>query len=644
MACSDGTVVERQGSRVIAVQAFIAARALRSWQLLLIITAACSFDTQPIFDSRSDPTSDAGPGIGQQPLAQPDSGSARMDAGPPISIDCTPGELSCRDANTLLTCGPDGSPKNTESCASGCNERGAGVAACNVCMPGSVLGCSDLLSVRRCKADGSGEDNVLCPIGCSNGTCTGTCVPGATSCVDTGTLRTCDALGGMVDRACADGCNTSAGVAACRVCAPNSVICRGQDSVQCSANGQVATAVRCAHGCDAASGQCLSSRLLPSNLPAATCEAQAAGDVELSGSAALDTDTGCTDVVQQAGSAPEICVVRHRDIHVLPGAVITVTGSRALALVATRSLDIEGSISVAAHAGVAGPGGLASGAGVGRNGVGLGSSMVPDAIDTPANAGGGGGGHGVKGAAGGDAPGVCNGNSSCADPGAGGAVYGTEPLVPLQGGAQGGRNSAATASSRQATPGAGGGAIQLVSCADLTIGAQAAVEASGGGGGGGFPGTTDASNDTPGAGAGGGSGGAILIEAVRVAVQRGAILVANGGGGGGGAVRAVTSGGSNGGGMPMTRAAAPGLAGQDGRRSGIAAAGGQPGGTGSLPGGAGGTANPPTPGGTSTQPEDAAGGGGGAAGRIRVNTQATPVDLTGIVVSPRATTGVAASG
>jgi hypothetical protein len=621
----------------------IAARALRSWHVLLIITAACSFNTQPIFDSRSDPMSNPDSGMGQLPVAQPDSGP-RIDAAPSIITDCTPGELTCRDANTLVTCGSDGSLKNPESCASGCNARGAGSAACNACTPGNVLGCTDLLSVRRCKADGSSEENVLCPNGCSNGTCTGGCVPGATTCADTNTLRTCDAQGSMVDRVCSDRCSTSAGVAACHVCAANTVVCRGQESVQCSANGQVATGTPCAHGCDAASGQCNSTRLLPSNLPAATCDGQADDDLDLSGSAELNTDTDCSEVVQQAGGAADICVVRQRDIHVLPGAMIRVTGSLALALVATRTLNIEGSISVAAHAGAAGPGGLVSGAGLGRDAVGEGSSMGSAGVDAAANAGGGGGGHGAKGATGGDAPGVCSKDMPCADPGAGGAMYGSEQLVPLQGGARGGRNSAAITSSRQAVPGAGGGAIELVACTDLTIGAQAVVEASGGGGGGGFPGMTDASSDTPGAGAGGGGGGAILIEALRVVVQRGAILVANGGGGGGGAVRAATIGGMGGGGMPITRSAVPGSAGQDGRRSGIAAAGGLPGGTGSSPGGAGGTANAPTAGGSVTRPEDAAGGGGGAAGRIRVNTQGVPVDLTGIVVSPRATSGVAVSG
>jgi hypothetical protein len=659
MGCRAGLAVERPSWTVSAARACRACRVYRTWQLLLIATSACSFETQPIFDSRSDPVSDSDTATGQPRAAlQSDAGSSsptastmsttstmstmsmtHADAGVANNGDCTPDTSSCSDESTLLQCGSDGRPLRIDVCASGCDGSITGEAVCNICVPGKLLGCSDATSVRRCKDNGSGEETVRCPSGCSSGTCAGTCVPGATSCTDTATLRTCDALGATTERTCADGCSVTAGRASCNVCRPNALVCRGQVSIQCSADGQLASNTPCTHGCDAVSGACLPTRLLPANLPAETCDAQPDDDAELSGNTSLDTDANCTSVQQQAGDAPEICVVRHRDVHVLAGALITVSGSRALALVATRSLRIDGVISVAAHGGNAGPGALSTGPGVGH----AATVRASGAVDIPANAGGGGGGHAAKGGAGGGVPASCNSDMSCAVAGVGGAAYGDEQLVPLSGGSLGGKNSAVATSSRQAIAGGGGGAIQLVSCGDLAIGGQAIVDASGGGGGGGFPSSTDAMNASPGAGAGGGSGGAILIEALRVMLEPGAILVANGGGGGGGARAWTSSGSGQGGGMGMGAGmgtpAVPGMAGQDGRRSSVAALGGQSGGLGAAPGGAGGTANPPAAGGAATQVEAAAGGGGGAAGRIRVNSQSGSADLTGLVVSPRATAG-----
>jgi len=76
---------------------------------------------------------------------------------------------------------------------------------------------------------------------------------------------------------------------------------------------------------------------------------------------------------------------------------------------------------------------------------------------------------------------------------------------------------------------------------------------------------SDPQSTSPGAGAGpgagGGSGGVILIEALRVAVECGAILAANGGGGGGAAMRASTSSGTAGGrGLCASGPATPGTA------------------------------------------------------------------------------------
>ena len=623
----------------------------------LLITAACSFNTQPIFESRADPSQidDLSAGTDFEPSLEVDASTpiaaAVVDAAaasPPPAPMCKASEVTCRDPNTLASCGADGQSLTLETCASGCNTRGA-QSVCNVCTPGEVQGCASAAQVKRCKADGSGSESVRCPNGCNAGTCAGSCVPGATSCADPMTLRTCDSQGGSVDRACALGCTAAASGAACNVCMPSTATCRGQDSLLCDANGQIGSNVACVRGCDSATGHCVPTRILPLNLPATTCEEQASDDLMLMAATTLDTDTGCSDVVDQAGGAPAICVVRRRDIRVGSGVVVKVTGSRALALVATRNLRIEGEITVAAHLGMAGPGALVNGTGVGRDATALPvAAMQPIAIDAPANAGGGGGGHAVRGGSGGDAPGECTANVLCANPGAGGAAYGTERSEPLQGGARGGHNSASSMSSRRGTPGAGGGAIQIVACEELTLGAQAVIDASGGGGGGGQPGSTDSENETPGAGTGGGSGGAIVLEAQRVSVQAGAILVANGGGGGGGATRARSSSGPGGGmGMGMGSGpspAAPGGAGQDGRRSAMAAAGGPAGGAGSMPGGAGGALNSPANGGSAVQEWGAAGGGGGAAGRIRINSGSAAVDTNGAVISPRPSMGMVETG
>jgi hypothetical protein len=633
------------------------ARVCRLW--LSLVAVSCSFDTQPIFDAHlgADQLADVSVG-GRQAASPADEGAPAVTSQTTdtVTLDrmaCTPGETSCRDANTLSICAADGQSSSKQTCVGGCNERAAG-PACNVCSPGELLGCAGSGTVRRCKSDGTGTDTVMCPNGCSAGTCSGTCVPGTTDCADDNTLRTCDAQGVHVTQGCAQGCSAAQSGAACNACPANTTACEGQDSVACDVHGQLASRTPCVHGCEAATGQCMPVQLMPSNLPADTCAAQAADDLEVTGVTTLNTDTGCSNVVRQSAGAPEICVVRHRDIHVLVGATLKASGGRALALVATRDLSIEGVLSVAAHAAVAGPGALASGAGVGQDAVVVGSpgsggpgSGGPGSggMDAPANVAGGGAGHAVKGGAGGAVSNGCNGNGCSQPGGAGGMPYGSEHLVPLQGGSRGGHNSGAAMSGRRATPGAGGGALQLVSCADLSLGAQAIVDASGGGGGGGLPGPND--NNPAGAGAGGGSGGAILIEAMRVSVHAGAVVVANGGGGGGGATpsRTISTGTGMGmGNQTITLPGAAGLAGQDGQRSAVAAAGGTAGGPGSLAGAAGGTSGAAASGGGAVLPPGAAGGGGAAAGFIRINTMSGTANLSGTVLSPHATTGTAGAG
>jgi hypothetical protein len=439
-------------------------------------------------------------------------------------------------------------------------------------------------------------------------------------------------------QACAMGCAVgSDGVAACTACVPGASRCQGDQLTSCSADGANETTVTCKDGCDAALGLCVNAVLKPANLAADACSTPGANDFDVQDHTSIDTDNDCAMVVQQGQGLPAICVQKYRQIRVRQDAVLEVTGKRALLLIGTGAVRIEGTIDVSAHAAVAGAGAALGTAGVGQTAVGRAKAPMPMQFAEPAaNAAGGGGGFGVPGAPGGGAAGDCGMMLPCAVAGQGGANYGDPTLVPLQGGSAGGNNSASELSTRRSDPGAGGGALELIGCDELQLDASAILAANGGGGGGGNPGTQDSSSDTPGAGTGGGSGGAILIQARTLTVEAGALLVANGGGGGGGATRmsAKNSGSGNGNG---DNGFASGEDGEDGQLGVEPAAGGKPAGT-SLAGGRGGTRQAPTSGGSAMMPMQAAGGGGGAAGRIRIDT-ATGSVAAELATSPAATTG-----
>jgi hypothetical protein len=356
--------------------------------------------------------------------------------------------------------------------------------------------------------------------------------------------------------------------------------------------------------------------------------------VDIGLTASINTDgISCTRVKAQASPLPAICIVVKRNILFDTGSTVTVTGSRALALVATGTMTLKGTIDASANGPTGGPGAMASGAGVG-------SSAVARPMDmgdtTPGNAGGGGGGFGMSGAPGGDDSmmGMCMGMGPCATPGAGGFVQGLPAIIPLRSGSIGGTNSAPAGNARQGAPGGGGGVLQLVGCSAMTIASTALFDANGGGGQGGRPG----SGTTPGAGAGGGSGGGILIEAQTMSLATGIQLYANGGGGGGGATLSTSGGDGDDG--PRARSAAGG---------GDAATGGS--GT-SFAGGSGGYANNAgTPvgassgGGPAGDTMSAAGGGGGGVGRVRLNYKSASPAITDVflLASPVQTVGTIAA-
>ena len=299
-------------------------------------------------------------------------------------------------------------------------------------------------------------------------------------------------------------------------------------------------------------------------------------------------------VVDQPNGGGKIGVYVARTIRVEPNASLIAdqNGTYPIAIVALDTFDVEGSIDVSAHKGYPSAGGFVhvntydtKGGGPGGGGAG-----------SHTNGGGGGGGYcGVGG----------QGSAYTGGAGAAGGVsYGSAAIIPLVGGSAGGNEALYDS-------GTGGGAIQLVAGTSFTLGANATIAAGGGGGAsGGVPSTQQH-------GAGGGSGGAILIEAPTASIL--GTLIANGG-----------AGGSAGDGQDAPL---------DGTQAtSTAQPGGANGGVGSVAvtvnGGAG----------TWTALPDNGSGGGGAAGRIRINTTAGNSSLSAKLISPSPNTPCATEG
>jgi len=302
-----------------------------------------------------------------------------------------------------------------------------------------------------------------------------------------------------------------------------------------------------------------------------------------------------------------------KQINIPDGVRVRFTGSRAAALIASGPIEIEGlldlrgGLSECSDPSCAGPGGFVggslhrttlqgSGPGGGVLGFGGGSGVGEEA-------GGGGGGACGVGGKGGDA-GIdmyLGGN--------GGPAYLKSELVPLCGGSGGGSGGIGKSTIDPGQRGGGGGgAIQIVSQVSVSIRSSAdtpsGIQA---GGGGGQPDQDSNFND---GGGGGGSGGAILIEAPSISIGAGAVVAVNGGGGAGGFNETM-----------KTNAGQPGLL------SSTLAAGGM----GTCSGGSGGAGSMPNGSAASGMPRDGGAGGGGAVGRIRLNSLDNGVVLDGVL-------------
>ncbi len=241
--------------------------------------------------------------------------------------------------------------------------------------------------------------------------------------------------------------------------------------------------------------------------------------------------------------------------------------------------------------------------------VALGDANISGLLDASRGVGGGGiatrgnqkgNGQGGGGAAaageGAGGAGFCGvGGDGASNTGSGGKSYGNAANVPLLGGSAGG--SAAQGS------GAGGGAVQIISATSVQVTAPGVIHV--GGAGGSWEGSA------------GGSGGAILLEAPTISIA--GTLAANGGGGGGGDTQCNS--------------------GQDAQAGATPAAGDKCPDNPGAAGAAGSTIDGATP------ASGMVGGGGGAVGRIRLNTTSGAATIgSSAVISPAPTTTCATQG
>jgi len=473
-----------------------------------------------------------------------------------------------------------------------------------------LAGCFKASDVPSCTVTCASDSD--CPAGltcAAGGKCSGgesceslppppdTCTANAfVSCPDASTEWLCNATGdGVLTIDCgAPGCNET--TQGCNQCVPDAVSCTSDHMglQQCASDGSGNTPGQtCTNGCIDATvdtpAHC--AYISPVWMPD-VCDAPATEpSFEVTTNASLDTTLQATcngGVITQA-SGPAICVLRYDSIKIDASRTLTVTGTRALALVADSHLDIDGVLDVSANGVNNGPGGgtMASGA-------------------KPSGSSGG-GGAGFRSAGG-------PGGSSAGTGGAanGGAIY--DPLTGT--GAIGGPRVNNGITANLAFGGGGGGLALLVACrGTVTVPSTGLIDAGGGGG--------DAGKDTfAGAqvtlisAAGGGAGGYVILQGLAGVTVQGS-LYANGGGGGGGDTTNDQSG----------------TPGADGQRSLNAAVGGNANGGGAGVGGKGGTGSlSPLGGGGSSS---SSGGGGGAAGYFQVYTPAgVSPSLTPTQISP----------
>jgi hypothetical protein len=332
--------------------------------------------------------------------------------------------------------------------------------------------------------------------------------------------RTCNGAGtGSVDEDCgAAGCNMTA--KRCNVCMPSSLSCSSNAVEHCTADGLNGPSDTCSLSCvSAPAPHCA---YIQPNYAALSnvCDSLAtAPSFQISANQTLDTsqNNNCSSVVTQT-TGPEICVIRYGTYKIDAGKTLSVTGSRAFAVVTDGALTIDGTLDVSASGSTNGPGG----------------GTVRSGAMADVDIGGGGAGFATAG-------GNANGGAAATNP---------ADLVYLVGGPR-------PNDSQLVGSGGGGGAAILISCRGaVTVSATGLIDAGGGGGPGGVD--TVMGNDSGAehfSAGGGGAGGNVVIEGTSVSVL--GQVFANGGAGGGGSGVDVN-----------------GNSGSDGTRSATVAAGG----------------------------------------------------------------------
>jgi hypothetical protein len=336
----------------------------------------------------------------------------------------------------------------------------------------------------------------------------------------------------------------------------------------------------------------------PSNLTGVS--ANQTGDNQIATGCTFDTELGdvdCLDnteyrfqvVTQNDPDKTEVGVFVVGSLTIGQDAVVSVVGTRPIAIVAAGDILIKGTLQAAANTIFQSD----------ANGGGFSSPPGNSADHTGKGPGGGGTQTGTSGGGGGAYCGRGGGST-------GGLAYGQPQISPLLGGSSGALGFG--------KGGAGGGAIQLVSGTSITLTSLAKIHVGGGGGEWG--------------GGGGGSGGAILLEAPTITMA--GTLAANGGGGGANAVN-----GANGSNATPNNTPAPG---GTTSLSPLVNSGG-PGSAGTVIDGSTGLYTTDVGGGLGNY----GGGGGGGAGRIRINTSSGQATITG-VLSPAASTPCVSQG
>ncbi len=334
----------------------------------------------------------------------------------------------------------------------------------------------------------------------------------------------------------------------------------------------------------------------PSNIDLVGWDLSEVGDVDLSGTNCIIDDEeqdGLTGILCDVNNSQvqhkvvtlsdksKLSIYVMKSLRIEASTVLSLSrGHLPIVIVATGEMELLGSIDAAP--------GQVGGAFNNKaltKGVGPGGGTTGDSTGL---AGGGASFCGLGGKAGTSA------DAKATKPAAPTPAYGAAELIPLLAGSAGGNGGLTS-------DGTGGGALQLVAGTSFTLHAGAYINA--GGGGGSFGGQGLVSSG------GGGSGGAILIESPIVKVD--GAIGANGGGGGQG----------------------NGDTGEDGQPDVLAKGGHQSKGSEGPPGGDG-SFDADVDGATGVSSTDyGASGGGGGAGRIRINTTSGAAKL-GTVISP----------